>query len=598
MLSKQILTPFAPKFKLYDYQKFLPQQKTVNSRTLVEGGNGSATFKRSSRSRMSGYLSNIRERNMNETAAHQHSNRKVSVRFNIGSSSPKGKRSNKQHGLLADQEKIMNLTQDNTKDSTAFRFLSSNDIELLSAETNRPERPRKMSMIELPIERLLDEIEDQSAPCGDDKSEKGSTVSTARQRSLILDTEQSIIRRSRLTGFTRKKEVPSLVIQEKASDRNEILRIRRKSCTCCDCGISKKLAKANTIFLAEDLDILKGIPRRKKLNKASGKDLLSLFKKNLNPGASLSSNSVKGGRRKVANKMMQIIQMNRTLRIFGSKPAANSLLALPNPGSVNELTEITPVNAWRRLSRCHNTTTGKESLGKPDIFLTEKGERSVRSHRIRGGFASVSGIVTANESCCNSQAMSPANKTKLQENAVTIEEKQLQPQFKEKIVPKNISLNELSEDFSERELKSVRKEAAPSIIVNSARKENQSSDGETQNELQSQPAKENLQMPKVNKIRLPRNRRAAASSTEGELYNALNHRTVLGSKMDIINTENTPKSFGKKERSVSREFERHVRSVIMKTGKHIDLPRKETNAVEYNSKWFLSPKETRLPSLE
>lgn len=525
------------------------------------------------------------------------------MRFNLKSVSPRKRdviKVLRQNELFPEPDKAVNQTTDGAKNPRSFRFLSYNNLEFPGIENDNSERPRRLSMAELPIERLLDDVDENV----DDKSERDNlSVSNSRPRSMIFDTELSLIRRTRFYTM-KKKDTASLVIQEKPSDNTDTFPIRRKSCTCRDCGVSKKLAKTNTIFLEEDLDLLKGKPRKRGFNKekeVTKPNLMALLGKNLRSNTSFSDSSDRGGRRKVAKKMLQIFQMNRVLRSFTSKKTTHSLTVLPTVASISKLeenTEAQPAGVlFQKIKDSRRTSSGLESTGKGAMLSTERDKCNLKSHRGQEGNASCSGLATTNnESMSNSRLMSPMNRTRVYENKTIAEEKELMQSSHKKIVTNGVSLNELAEDFGDNESKVPSINKQQSSILESVRKENQTPNNKRMEHLDPQILKEKLEAQRMSNRGSLKSREVTSPSSNR--LDTVSSKRVLSLKIGMLSPPANFENFFQKKPATDLEFERQVRDVIAKTRKHIDLPNKENIiTTNYNPKWFASPKE-KLPSLE
>lgn len=560
------------------------------------------------------FTSQLRGRNLHDNTApnteHQ-SLKKGNVRFSIRSISPRDRDADslfRQNALASETERMTDsATKKDEEAHPPMKFLSSTDLDFLVPGKNNTEFNRKNSMHELPIERLLDDVDGNAMyipiQSGENMEKDARSPSNAGpKKSVFLDNiDMTLIRRTRFYGMSSKKEASALT-QEKPIDFNDTYLLRRKSCACRECGCCNKLAKASTIFLAEDFDVLRGKSTRRR--KKPG--LLTIIENNLKHKPSLSGSSDKPARRKVAKKIFQIFQINRVLRRFTTLDKKKQESA-----SKDETTDINdqqtaPAGQNSTTSRC--LSSGKESVDKVEILSTDRDTHLLRTQRSRGTCTGNGNMTTANETCQNSRMISPTPIPRDHETLAIAEETEgtFVSQNKE-TVP--ISLNELREDFDEKENKNdnINGNHNPSSLNTqfSIRKEKPVPEV-TRLNLNSKVMRDKLRLPKQRLDRLVSGRETATYATtlhtEGELdgdntkynYSSTRKREGLNTSQNILSSNI------KQKYASENDFEKQVRQVVLKTRKNIGLTPKGNgdNSGTYDPRWFLSPNQSKLPSLQ
>lgn len=599
LLSKQILTPFAPKFKIYNYQKFLPKTKNANGAPSVDISHCPSPRRSCSKIKFLNSFTGFRLKGGEEplvSTSRRRAAKKASVRFDLRVASPRDRDVSsllRQPELVTEGDKENGSNTGKKETSNKPRYLSFQDLDLPNTSIEKPaSRQRKNSMFEHPIERLLDDVDGNATYIkspGDDRSEKDTqSTSNYKPKSCISDIDLSIIRRTR-----RRDAAAPVVQQEKKIDYNQIYPIRRRSCTCRDCGANKKLIKSNTIFLAEDFELLRR-NLRKNEDKGRKPDLITIFGRKFRHKTSISGGSDQPPKRKLAKKMLQILQINSVLRRFAKRPQGPST-ENDLEGAITNPTVLTSEPSFK-ASRCDSLE--KESSVRMENGATNNDKLTYRSHEN----LSVSGNITnRNESCYNtSRLVSPLPRAK-QNELIFIAQHSEDSLSSDRQLDRR-SLNELSEDFGQVNNLKPSDDQPSTLLLESASKAGSLCEV-TSNVIESEILQGKYKSAAKVSLRgmlntpdhcLP----MSTDITEADVTNDYK-KSVLGMKKLDLNSQNSLMSTSK-TKAQTNEFERQVREVIQKTRKHIGLkPLVDENSFENNDpKWILSPKSCKLPSLE
>ena len=203
------------------------------------------------------------------------------------------------------------------KTDTSARLLSLNDIGIPNSDIKPSQHNRNSSMFELEIERLLDDEDDGDflipRPPQDDYPKKQRSRWTGlRSKSISTNSYINFLSSRSRKSVTNFKKSEGEASQSEIKRKN--LHIRRKSCSCKQCGFSSKLAKASTIFLAEDIPKKPhnraSIDNESQDQKAAARSILKRNVKHKTAIIRIGNPSIK----RPKNKVFQISHSGRSLR--------------------------------------------------------------------------------------------------------------------------------------------------------------------------------------------------------------------------------------------------------------------------------------------
>ena len=484
------------------------------------------------------------------------------------------------------------------RNETTMRMLSLNDFEIPNNNENKElQLNRNNSMFELEIQRLLEDEEEDLALTQPSESGSGNQVTkSAGTRSRSLSTI-NYLGRSRQSSVNKKKET----LPPKPQIKRTNYPVRRKSCTCKQCGQSTKLAKASTIILAEDFE-------KRNLNQGSKKSKPnpqlsspSTFKRKsffrystIIPGTVLQASNRTG------NKVYQAVQLNRYVQKFsavldkkepesaggkvGRSSGARTLQVL---GENNARVKI-PQSENARVIKCD---TAEKKPAKSLRMVESEAVFSVQHNKRKKKTQKPDNPLSNRRYSLRSYPEIQISGSKKKSSLATVTESYgLASNLQERAEP-IVSLNELSERYDQNRIETIFStgECASSVSIQTASKE-------TIKALKQNPSRTVVsQDSRGNITTIP-----SVTDLNGGSHQRFD--TVLPADKIILMTDPTPRERITKRQWLSENnFERKAGQVtVAKTPKKgvIRSTFYEKYGEGYNPNWHSNINDSKLPSLQ
>lgn len=349
VLSKKILTPLMPQFTMATFDKFISNSSRHDKTSDIYTKPSLHSKRPAQKSRIESYIDQIKPRFLEDQVVSLSdfpiSPKKHFVRFDINSPTNSKKQFFGDSVDAYDFNSEDCILQDNqfTKNSMVKHLLVGDSRLPQHEHDHEPEPTRRQSMFELPVNHLLDDsmqmqsdvdrggftytitsIDEKVDRTERDKSK--DRIRESRAPSLLFDNEFLSTTKYRHRGSRRlsSKREANIPVNEVMSEKTlQLIQndqpLRRKSCSCRDCGYIPKMAMASTLFLAQDILLLRRLitkeaeeapcaPKRKA-------DVLGDLARNYIQKLNLSASAEQSMKRRIAMRLAKYFHLGKAIRM-------------------------------------------------------------------------------------------------------------------------------------------------------------------------------------------------------------------------------------------------------------------------------------------